>query len=288
MRTSKKILVTAALAALLFPLVGQAQGRDAYTDLRIVVRSGNQDIGTVEPGGTIDVAGGARVRLILSAYAPGRGPNERPIYPVTRYTEETPGRGITIVDSSPENANVTLQIAPLGNQQRNRTDVIRYQISDPENRIPDRLERGSVRINVVPGSTTGQIGQGSQDPVARRADELTRVLYNAILLRNPDTGARGTIDTIQRGGYNALVEAAVGIANSDESRIQVYEKEGVCNEKRLLSLYKNLLGIDSSQIDRQQWESDLRRLNNGEISRVVNDLVRSDRFRSRYSLLASQ
>lgn len=284
MRITKTILVTAALAALLFPLAGQAQGRDAYTDLRIAVRSGNEDIGSIEPGETIDVFGGSRVRLIMSAYAPGR-PNDRPIYPVTRYSEETPGRGITIVEANPENANVTLDIAPLGNQQRTRTDVIRYQISDPENRIPDRLERGTVRINVVPGSTTGQVGQ---DPVGRRAEELTRVLYNAILLRDPDTGARGTIDAVQRGGYDALVDQAVRIAGSDESRIQVYEKEGVCNEKRLLSLYKNLLGIDASQIDRQQWEADLRRMNNGEIARVVNDLMRSDRFRSRYSVLASQ
>ncbi|HYO14598.1 MAG TPA: hypothetical protein VE685_15490 [Thermoanaerobaculia bacterium] len=286
MRTPKTILITAALAALLFPLAGQAQGRDAYTDLRIAVRSGNEDIGSIEPGDTIDVSGGSRVRLIMSAYAPGR-PNDRPIYPVTRYSEETPGRGITIVEANPENANVTLDIAPLGNQQRNRTDVIRYQISDPENRIPDRLERGTVRINVVPGSTTGQVGQGS-DPVARRADELTRVLYNAILLRDPDTGARGTVEAIQSNGYDALVDQAVRIAGSDESRIHVYEKEGVCNEKRLLSLYKNLLGIDASQIDRQQWDADLRRMNNGQIANVVNDLVRSDRFRSRHSLLASR
>lgn len=285
MRIIKTTLTIAAVAALLFPLAGQAQGRDAYTDLRIVVRSGNQDIDTIRPGATLNVPGGSRVRLIMSAYTPG---SNRPIYPVTRYTEDTPGRGITIVESNPENANATIEIAPLGNQQRSRRDVIRYQITDPENRIPDRLERGSVTINVVPGSTTGQYGQASQDVVGRQAETLTRVLYNAILLREPDTGARGTTQAIERGGYNALVEAAVGIANSDESRIRVYEKEGVCNEKRLLALYKNLLGIDASQVDRQQWEADLRRMNNGQIASVVNDLVRSDRFQSRYSVVASQ
>jgi hypothetical protein len=282
MRITKTILVTAALAALLLPVAGQAQGRDAYSDLRIAVRSGNEDIGSIEPGDTIDVAGGSRVRLIMSAYAPGR-PNDRPIYPVTRYSEETPGHGITIVDFSPENANVTLQIAPLGNQQRTRTDVIRYQISDPENRIPDRLERGTVRINVVPGTTTGQVGQ---DLVARRADELTRALYNAILLRDPDTGASGTVEAIKTGGYNALIDQAVRIAGSEESRIRVYEN-GVTNEKRLLSLYKNLLGLDTSQIDQQQWADDLRRMNNGQIADVVDDLVRSERFRARYSLVAN-
>lgn len=285
MRTPKTLLVIAALAALLFPVAGEAQGgRDAYTELRIVVRSGNEEIGSIEPGGTIDLPGNSRVRLIMSAYAPGRGPNDRPIYPVTRYSEETPGRGISIVESNPENANATIEIAALGNQ-RNRTDVIRYQISDPDGRIPDRLERGSVRINVVPGSA---IAPATQDPVGRRADELTRVLYNAILLRDPDPGASGTVQAIQRNGYDALVEHAVRIADSDESRIQVYEKEGVCNEKRLLSLYKNLLGIEAAQVDRRQWDADLRRMNNGEVALVVNDLVRSDRFRSRYSVLANR
>jgi hypothetical protein len=282
MRITKTILITAALAALLFPLAGQAQGRDAYTDLRIAVRSGNQDIGSIEPGDTIDVSGGSRVRLIMSAYAPGR-PNDRPIYPVTRYSEETPGHGITIVESNPENANVTLQVAPLGNQQRTRTDVIRYQISDPENRIPNHLERGTVRINVVPGTTTGQVGQ---DLVARRADELTRVLYNAILLRDPETGATGTVEAIKTGGYHALIDQAVRIAGSEESRIRVYEN-GVTNEKRLLSLYKNLLGLDSTQIDQQQWADDLRRMNDGQIADVVDDMVRSERFRARYSLVAN-
>jgi hypothetical protein len=286
MKIIKTTLMATAVAALLFPLAGHAQGRDAYTDLRIVVRSGNQDIGSIEPGATIDVAGGSRIRLIMSAYAPGR-PNDRPIYPVTRYSEETPGRGITIVESNPENANATLDIAPLGNQLRNRTDVIRYEISDPDNRIPDRLERGTVRINVVPGSTTGQVGQDSQDLVARRADELTKVLYNAILLRDPDPGASGTVEAIQTGGYNALIEQAVRIAGSEESRLRVYEKEGVSNEKRLLSLYRNLLGLDSSQVDRQQWETDLRRIQNGQIANVVDDLVRSERFRARYSLVAN-
>ncbi|HSK76972.1 MAG TPA: hypothetical protein VLQ45_10980, partial [Thermoanaerobaculia bacterium] len=161
--------------------------------------------------------------------------------------------------------------------QRKRSELIRYQITDTEGRVPNRLEKGSFIINVGPESS-------NQDAASRRAEELTRALYRAILMRKPDQGARNTISNIQRGGYNALVQAAVGIADSDESRIRIYEKEGVCNEKRLLSLYKNLLGVESTRIDRRQWDADLRRLNNGELARVVEDMVRSERFRSRYSL----
>jgi len=79
------------------------------------------------------------------------------------------------------------------------------------------------------------------------------------------------------------------IADSDESRIRVYEKQGVCNEQRLLALYKTFLGVSSEQINRRQWDADLRRMREGEIGQVVESLLQSDRFRSRYNVtLASR
>lgn len=288
MRIAKRTLMSVVALTLLFPFVGQAQGgRDAYTDLRIVVKdlaSGNQEIGEIPPGGSFDLPDGAKVRLIMRVYAPGRGADSRPIYPRTTYSEGNPGRGgVRITATNEENANATLELIRLPQSaQRVRSELIRYQISDPEGRIPDNLERGSVTINVVPASATAPIG--SNDPVVRRAEELTRVLYQAILLRDPDQGARGTIESIQRGGYNALVQAAVDIANSDESRIRLYEQSGMTNERRLIALYKNLLGLDPSQVERSVWVNDLQQLGNGQIAQVINDMVRSERFRSRYSL----
>ena len=64
----------------------------------------------------------------------------------------------------------------------------------------------------------------------------------------------------------------------DESRIGVYEREGVCNQQRLLAMYKNLLGLSADQIDREQWEEDLQRMNAGQIDAVVVGMVRSPRF----------
>ena len=286
MRIAKRTLMSVAAVALLCPLAGQAQGgRDAYTDVRIVVKdlSNNEEIGEVNPGGSVDLPEGSKVRLIMRLYAPGQGSSSRPIYPRTQFTEGTPGRGgVRITATNELNANATLEVMELRDNapQRQRSELIRYQMSDPEGRVPDRLERGSFIVNVDTDSWNQ-----SQDATSRRAEELTRVLYRGILMREPDQqGARSTIRDIQRGGYNALVQEAVNIANSDESRIRLYEKDGVCNEKRLLSLYKNVLGVDSSRIDRRQWDADLRRMNNGELARVVEDMVRSDRFRSRYSL----
>lgn len=286
MRIAKRILMPVAAIALLCPLAGQAQsGRDAYTDVRIVVKnlSNNEEVGDVNPGGSLDLPEGSKVRLIMRLYAPGQGSNSRPIYPRTQFTEGTPGRGgVRITATNELNANATLEVMQLKDNapQRQRSELIRYQISDPEGQVPDRLERGSFIVNVDTDSWNQ-----SQDATSRRAEELTRVLYRGILMREPDQqGARNAIRDIQRGGYNALIKEAVDIANSDESRIRLYEKDGVCNEKRLLSLYKNVLGVDSSRIDRRQWDADLRRMNNGELARVVEDMVRSDRFRSRYSL----
>ncbi|HSN86026.1 MAG TPA: hypothetical protein VL025_04675 [Thermoanaerobaculia bacterium] len=288
MRIAKRTLMSVAVVALLCPLAGQAQGgRDAYTDVRIVVKdlSNNEEIGEINPGGSFDLPEGSKVRLIMRLYAPGQGSNSRPIYPRTQFTEGTPGRGgVRITATNEVNANATLEVMRLRDNapQRKRSELIRYQITDTEGRVPNRLEKGSFIINVGPESSNQ-----SQDAASRRAEELTRALYRGILMREPDQGARNTISNIQRGGYNALVQAAVGIADSDESRIRIYEKEGVCNEKRLLSLYKNLLGVESSRIDRRQWDADLRRMNNGELTRVVEDMVRSERFRSRYSLNAA-
>ncbi|HKV09588.1 MAG TPA: hypothetical protein VJ725_15705 [Thermoanaerobaculia bacterium] len=287
MRILKRTLMSVATVALLCPLAGQAQGgRDAYSDVRIVVKdlSNNEEIGEVNPGGSFDLPEGSKVRLIMRLYASGQGGSSRPIYPRTQFTEGTPGRGgVRITATNEMNANATLEVMQLRDNasQRQRSELIRYQISDPEGRIPDRLERGSFIINVDNDSSWNQ----GQDSTSRRAEELTRALYRGILMREPDEqGARSTIRDIQRGGYNALIKEAVDIANSDESRIRLYERDGVCNEKRLLSLYKNVLGVDSSRIDRRQWDADLRRMNNGELARVVEDMVRSDRFRSRYSL----
>src|SRR5690349_20843471 len=291
MRIAKRTLMSVVALALLCRFVAQAQGgRDAYTDVRVVVKdlSNNQEIGEIPPGGSFDLPDGAKVRLIMRVYAPGRGVDSRPIYPRTTYSEGNPGRGgVRIKATNEENANATLELVRLpASAQRVRSELIRYQISDPEGRIPNNLERGSVTINVVPDSSTGQVGSVTGTTTTRRAEELTRALYQAILLRDPDQGARGTTDSIARGGYDAVVQAAVDIANSDESRVRLYEQSGMTNEKRLIALYKNLLGLDPSQVDRDVWFNDLQQLGNGQIANVVDEIVRSERFRSRYSLNA--
>ncbi len=278
-----------AILALLSPLALVAQtgsrtnqdSQDRYQDiwiqhnLQIQVKElgSDQVIATVEPGGTITLREGQRVRLIMTADRPGRGRGT--IYPETEFTETEPGRGwVRVTRTNEENANATLQIVRPATASRSRTETLRYRITEDIG-LPSNLREGTILVRAEPatGSSNGS-GIASQ-----QARDLTRRLYRAILMREPDaSGSRRYVDSITSGGYPALVRVADQLANSDESRIRVYEREGVCNEQRLLSLYKNLLNLGSDQIDRKQWDADLVRLRDGQMDAVVEAMVRSSRF----------
>ncbi|MFL6194540.1 MAG: hypothetical protein ACJ75H_10240 [Thermoanaerobaculia bacterium] len=267
--------VPATLIALLLPAaptaaVAQSRGRENVTSVQVLVRDlqTRQEIARISPGGTINLPEGARVRINLLALTPGRG--RGPLYPATEFTDPT-RTGVRITRSSEENGAADLEVLPMRNP--NRVQTIQYRVT--ETWVPLDLRTGSFNIRVG--------GDQAADAIpGERARELTRMLYQGILLREPDaSGARSTAEAIQRGGYDGLLRAAANIANSDESHIQVYQRS--CNEQRLLALYRQFLGVEANQVDRRQWDTDLQRLRNGELNRLVEELLRSDRFRSRYN-----
>jgi hypothetical protein len=267
MRTIQRIAVF-AFALLAVCAAAFAQGR--INRLQIVIKDINshQDIASVEPGGTVDVPRGGPVRVIMSAlYSSGKT-----IYPITTYSDPNRG-GIGISRSNAENGAVDLDLT----KSSGRREQINFLIED--NRIPGDMRRGTFYIRVRGDSGGSHEGEAHED--RSRGGRLTRMLYQAILLRDPDPGAAGTIRSIEEGGYDALVRAAEGIADSDESRVRIYENGNVTNERRLISLYHNLLDLDASAVDRPTWDRDLRRLQDGQIGAVVRDIVRSDRFRTR-------
>jgi len=300
MKTKSIAFLSAFLGALLCPLMvlpasAQSNNRPNIGSVEIVVRDidGREDIATVRDGDTVTLPEGMRVRLIMTAVPTGSA--RRPLYPDTTFSDVSKG-GVRITRSNSENSTADLEVVP--SRRIDRIETIRYQID--ESWVPANLRTGSFLVRVGKAGTSAQVtsrGRGNSGQVGRggaswsvnddRVRDLTRALYQGILMREPDAGARGTTEAIQRGGYDALVRAAVGIANSDESRIRVYERQGVCNEQRLLALYKNLLGLSADQVDRRQWDADLKRMSGGEITRVVEDILRSDRFRTRYDLRAS-
>lgn len=295
MNTIHRAVSRIAVLLLLAPLALSAQAsgsanqdsQDRYQDIRIQHElqiqvkdlDSGQVIATVQPGGTVTLREGQRVRLIMTADSPGRGRDL--IYPETEFTETEPGRGwVRVTRTNEENANATLQIVRPSSASRSRTETLRYRITEDIG-LPSSLRQGTLLVRAEPasGSATGAAIASQQ------ARDLTRRLYRAILMREPDaSGSRRYVESITSGGYPALVRVAEQLAKSDESRIRVYEREGVCNEQRLLSLYKNLLDLSADQIDRGQWDADLSRLGNGQMDAVVAAMVRSTRFQQIHNL----
>jgi len=285
MKTTYRALSLLAILALVPLALAAAPAKSAnaqgpYNDVYIVVKdlNTNQEVGTVQPGGTFTLPEGARVRLILTATAPGHG--HGPAYPETQFTELEPGRGwVRVTRTNVENANATLEVVRPSNPNRSRTETLRYRIVENIG-IPNELRQGTVTIRVDPSTSLGSA------PVtgSSTARDLTNLLYRAILLRDFDSAGQPYVDRIAGGGYPELVRVAQEIAQSEESRTAAYDRAGRSNEQRLLTLYQNLLGLDSSQIDRDQWNADLQRLSQGRLVDVVLAMVRSQRFQDVHNL----
>lgn len=291
MRIASRTLQAAAVVALLCPMIAEAQSnnRPNIGSVQILIREigTRTEIARINPGETVTLPEGARVRINMMALPTGSA--RGPMYPATEFTDT--GRGGTrITRANQENAAADLEV--VASKNYNRVETIRYRIT--EEWVPANLRTGSFSIRVsgdtsVSGSSAGgwsnNTGNGTTTGAwGDHAVQLTQALYQGILMREADSGAGGTIEKIRNDGFEGLVQAAVGIANSEESRTRIYQDLRVSNEQRLNALYKNLLGLDASQVSQSQRASDLSRLSNGEIARVVEDLLRSDRFRSRYAV----
>ncbi len=279
MRIAARILLTLILVP---ALAATAAGQDTKPNIGqvfIAVKDieGRSEIGSVEPGGTITLPAGMRVRLIMTALPTGRA--GRPLYPDTTFSDTTRGGGVTITRRNVDNSTADLVLHRGRNASR--TETVRYEIHDTW--VPADLRTGSFRIRIDPNTAVS--GEASIiDFPSRRAEEVTRLLYQAILLRDLDSGARGTIDSIARDGYDAVVSAAVGIANSEESRFRLPD-QGTTAEQRLESLYRHLLDLSRSQVSSSDWNRHLLLIHDRRIAEVVEDLVRSDRFHDRIDRL---
>ncbi len=302
MKTNKQILLSALLTVLLCPLVGDAASAQSRSqarkqgdpvgvridDLRIQVLEvgSRREIGWVEPGGTLTLPEGMKVRLIMTA----TGVNGKTFYPYTEFSDPSRG-GLRITKSSEENANATVEV-PSG-RGREWTATLNYRITEnvnlktnPRGRKSDPYS-GFINLRVVPSGQwsspgTNQPGGNSwsnETPAGYQARDITQALYRGILLRDLDeTGSRGFIANIERNGFSGILDVARQIAVSQESRQLSYQR----NEERLRSLYQQLLGYNSNNVSRSQWDNDLRRLNDGDVYGVVEDILQSERFRTYY------
>jgi hypothetical protein len=288
------------------PAVVQGEGR--WTELKLWIKTMgvSDETSEIAPGGRFSLPENGRFRVIMMAYTPGG--HDR-IYPATIFREAQVGRGgIKIAKESNQNSNYVVDVLNIRERYGSRSERVSYEIND--NRVPRNLRTGSFVIDVLSseeinnprgqnqGGQTGQGGGWGRRPdrdrdnngdrpginVRTRAGQMTQVLYRAILMREPDAGAQGFTDRIERDGYDGLVNAAVTLAQSNESRRDIYQqKPDLTPEKRVAQIYRELLGVREGEYDRRTWDEDVRLVQDGKVSVVVGEIVRSQRFRDLYS-----
>lgn len=193
---------------------------------------------------------------------------------------------LEIVRSSPERGEVVVRLneSTVGERWH-----VGYKLGDRIALSDPAMQLGRLLIRVAgPGTTsiTGAVSSGFS-PLpgsASGAEAVTRALYRGILLREPDPGAAGGHDDIARNGYDGVRRVATNIANSPESRVRLYEERGVSNVQRLDAIYRELLGWSRADVGRDRWESDFAEVERGNIAGVVDAIVRSQQFRSRFGI----
>lgn len=277
------------------------QGEGRWTELKLWIKTmGVRDEASeIAPGGRFSLPENGRFRVMMMAYTSGG--HDR-IYPATVFREAQVGRGgVKITKESGQNSNYIVDVLNIRERYGSRSERVSYEINDA--RVPRNLRTGSFVIDVLSSeeinNPQGQQGQGGgwgRRPdrnddgdrpginVRTRAGQMTQVLYRAILMREPDAGAQGFTDRIERDGYDGLVRAAVTIAESNESRRDIYQqKPELTPAKRVTQIYRELLGVREGEYDRRTFEEDVRLVEDGKVAVVVGEIVRSQRFRDLYS-----
>lgn len=277
-------IAAAALMALLAPAVpaqtkpkattkatpGSAAYVPVLRDLHFAIEAENRkgvDPLIIAPGEGFRIEEGQR--LVIRAVGTEAGRSNR-VFPAVRYFVISGGDSIDLDDARQNMGTVAVDALPSARQQR---AVIGYQLLN--NVIVEGAEReGRIEVEIL---------SRRADYDARRANALVADLYRGILLREPDRAAADWAARIDRDGYDGLVQAARAIADSEESRKGVYGR-GVCDQQRLLAIYKNFLGLGEPQIPIAEWNRALELMDQRRYADLVTELLGRQEFFARRDL----
>jgi hypothetical protein len=276
------ILLVVALVAGAVPAL--AQGAVRSVRIAVVDPSTGNELSVLSPGQEITMSSGEELTLRLFEPVGSRKVDRRAL-PVAQFGFGGQATPLEIVSSSPERGEVLVRLNDAAPGQKWH---VGYRLADRLALADNGLQLGRVVVRVAnPGtaSTLGSVYQPSTSygTSAQPVNDVVAALYRGILLREPDAGAAGARDDLARHGYDAVGRVASNIANSPESRELSY-RSGVTSVRRLDAMYAQLLGWSRSQVDRDQWQSDLAQIESGNIAVVVDAMVRSNQFRSRFGL----
>jgi hypothetical protein len=275
------------LAAAMLLVSSVAFANHTVRQVRIAVldpRTGAQ-LSVLAPDQELTMSPGQEVMLRLVDPYPGpgyRGPvalpgtfGFGPVQSEIEVVQAWPSRGEAIVRLRPDAMNNRLHVGY-------KLDS-RILVADEGLRLGRLLVRPRIVIERPLTDTPVPYGYGNSSVVDQMVDEL----YRGILMREPDAGgAASARQAILSGGYGAVERLAAGLAQSRESRVDVYSN-GVSNEDRLQSLYAHLLGQSPDDVSSYAWRSDLQRLDRGGIADVVLDLIRTSEFENRFGVTSS-
>lgn len=277
-RALAPLVVAAGVLLAIAAPIAAAEDPGPVQTVRIAVvdpRTGDE-LTVVSPGQEIVVAPGEELTLRVFEPNADRRHDRRPLAATFGFgPTETP---LQIVSTSSERGEVIVRLNPTTAGQRWHVGyklADRIQLSDPA------LQLGRVLVRVAGPGVRSITGIQSTGRGYYSADTVIAALYRGTLLRDPDPGSAGARDEIAQKGYEAVLRVAPGIANSEESRSRLYQN-GVTNSQRLEALYRELLGLRRTDVSREQWSNDLAQLDRGNIAGVVETMVRSEQFRSRF------
>jgi len=252
------------------------EGRISNVEIAVWRTSDKAELAQLSLGDTLVLDAG--VEVMMRAYAPrGNGPGDQRWYLPVTFSVASGDRQIRLSDVNSDKGSCTLRAT---GDTGGRAVEIRYKLARHIQVTRSELAKGIFYLKVEraastpppsgdrPGSSAG--GTSERDMVER--------LFQGILLREPGRASSDFERTIRHDGYEGVVDVAYEIAESREARRQLRSADST-NTEHLEAIYRYLLDLRPSEIDRYQWRDHMDMMNRGDLSGVVMDIVRSPEFR---------
>ncbi|MCP4658980.1 MAG: DUF4214 domain-containing protein [bacterium] len=277
-RIKPSFLLAAVGAGSLVALVAFAQGKPGdqtqIDAVRIAVwdPETKEEILTLISGETLEIAAGDSV--ILRIFSPAdKNPTQMRQYLSAGFSIEAGRERIALREVDVRKGSCVVEALAGRAADKSTAATLRYELKGKISAARKYQERGTVTFEII-----------EPEYELTKGEAFVWLLYRAILLREPDRErARPWIEQVERGGYRSLIEVAYQIAESRESQVHLYER-GVSNQERLLAIYGHLLGLDADEVDLREWQHNLARLDRGEVTEVVMDIVDSYEFRQYHGI----